>query len=207
MICCTPTRWGINNNNKTMKRKTLGWAETGIGFSITCLLLLHFSFLFSVSQSDKSEHDGSSPLERSSPVSFIFKSVKFLSECHYWDCWSLLSLAASLWISRVLTLKQALKTTDPSSANLNKGSMGFTGKVKLCWISWCLASTRLKNECKLLWHGCMNCDIYSRGVFWVKVALVWNFFPNKMYAEKLPIDTIEAKLEQKHTERNKIGIE
>lgn len=46
VICCTPTWWGINNNNKTMKRKTLGWAETGIGFSITCLLLRHFYFLF-----------------------------------------------------------------------------------------------------------------------------------------------------------------
>lgn len=41
----------------------------------------------------------------------------------------------------------------------------------------------------------MNCDIYSRGAFRVKVALVWNFFPNKKYAEKLPIDTMEANLE------------
>lgn len=105
-----------------------------------------------MSQSDKSEHDGSSPLERSSTLSFIFKSVKFPSECHYWDWWSLLWLAASLWISRVLTIKYALKTTDSSSVNLNKGSMGFTGKVWLCWISWCLVSTRLKNKCKLLWQ-------------------------------------------------------
>lgn len=109
MTSGTPTWRCINNSI----RKTLGWAGTGTGFSVTSLLLLHFLFFLLFGHSRTSLNTKAASLVEHGCL------VKCLRK---YQCW------------------------DSSSANQNTCLLDFTGKVKVCWISWCLTSTRLKTK-------------------------------------------------------------
>lgn len=86
-----------------MSRKTLGWAGTGTGFSITFLLLFHFYFL-SVSQPDKSEHEGSFPGREKSACSFIHQQISELISSELGLVgWGGKKMAAVLWNLGFLT--------------------------------------------------------------------------------------------------------